>query len=65
MELVGWVKVKVVPVLFFFYRAPCYEGVLGVEVYIHAFLTLALDRGMWSASRPGRFTPRERSPGTH
>jgi len=37
----------------------------GVEVYLHAFLTSALDLGEWSASRPGRFTPRERAPGTH
>jgi hypothetical protein len=29
------------------------------------FLTLALDGGEWSASRPGRFTPRERAPCTH
>jgi hypothetical protein len=28
-------------------------------------LTSALDGGDWSASRPGRFTPRERTPGTH
>jgi hypothetical protein len=28
-------------------------------------LTSALDGVKWSASRPGRFTPRERSPGTH
>jgi hypothetical protein len=28
-------------------------------------LTSALDGGEWSASRPGRFTPRERAPGTH
>jgi hypothetical protein len=27
-------------------------------------LTSALDRGEWSASRPGHFTPRERGPGT-
>jgi hypothetical protein len=27
-------------------------------------LTLALDGDEWSASRPGRFTPRERAPGT-
>jgi hypothetical protein len=32
--------------------------------YTHS-LTLALDGGEWSASRPGRFTPRERAPGTH
>jgi hypothetical protein len=37
----------------------------GVEVLLHAFLTSALDGGEWSASRPGRFTPRERAPGTH
>jgi len=29
------------------------------------FLTLALDRGEWSASCSGRFTLRERAPGTH
>jgi hypothetical protein len=28
-------------------------------------LTSSLDGGGWSASRPGRFTPRERAPGTH
>jgi hypothetical protein len=27
-------------------------------------LTSALDGGEWSTSRPGRFTPRERAPGT-
>jgi hypothetical protein len=37
----------------------------GVEVLIHTFLTLALDGGEWSASRPSCFTPRERAPGTH
>jgi hypothetical protein len=29
------------------------------------FLDLGLVRDEWSASRPGRFTPRERAPGTH
>jgi hypothetical protein len=28
------------------------------------YLTLALDGGKWSTSRPGRFTPRERVRGT-
>jgi hypothetical protein len=28
-------------------------------------LTLALDGGEWSASHPGRFTLKERVPGTH
>jgi hypothetical protein len=28
-------------------------------------LASALDGGEWSASRPGRFTPKERAPGTH
>jgi hypothetical protein len=32
-----------------------------VEVYLHAFLNLALDEGEWSASRPFRFTPGERA----
>jgi hypothetical protein len=29
----------------------------GEEVQLHAFLSSALDRGKWSASLPGRFTP--------
>jgi hypothetical protein len=37
----------------------------GVEVYLQAFLTSALDGGEWSASPPGHFNPRERAPGTH
>jgi hypothetical protein len=37
----------------------------GVDVYSHIFLTSALAGGKLSASRPGRFTPRERTPGAH
>jgi hypothetical protein len=37
----------------------------GVELKLHTFLTSALDVGDWSASRPGRFIPRERAPCTH
>jgi hypothetical protein len=37
----------------------------GVEVQFHVFLTSALDGCEWSASRAGRFTPKERDPGTH
>jgi hypothetical protein len=34
----------------------------GVDVYIYVFLTSALVGGEWSASRPGCFTPRRKSP---
>jgi hypothetical protein len=34
-----------------------------VDVQIHIFLTSALAGGECSASRPGRFTPGERTPG--
>jgi hypothetical protein len=45
--------------------APCHEGLLGEWRYISTHsLTSALDGGEWSASRPGRFTPRERTPST-
>jgi hypothetical protein len=37
----------------------------GIEVKIHIFLTSAVTAGDWSASRPCRFTPGERAPGTH
>jgi hypothetical protein len=49
-----------------FNSAPRHEGVLGEWRYrsTHS-LTSALDGGEWSASRPSRFTPRERAPGTH
>jgi len=36
-----------------------------VKVQLHTFLTSALDGGEWSASCPGRFTPKERATGTH
>jgi hypothetical protein len=41
------------------------EAYWGVEVQLHAFMTSALDGGEWSASRPSRFTRRERAPFTH
>jgi hypothetical protein len=37
----------------------------GVVVYINIFEASALAGGEWSASRPGRYTPGERSPDTH
>jgi hypothetical protein len=36
-----------------------------VNVQSHVSLTWALLGGEWSASRPGRFTPREMVPDTH
>jgi hypothetical protein len=41
------------------------KAYVGVDVYIHIFLTSALVGGDWSTSRPGRFFPGERAPGTH
>jgi hypothetical protein len=46
--------------------APRHEDVLREWRYSSTHsLTSALDGGEWSASCPGRFTPRDRSPGTH
>jgi hypothetical protein len=43
-----------------------HEGVLGEWRYNAThYLTLAVGGGEWSASRPGRFTPREGGHGTH
>jgi hypothetical protein len=45
--------------------APRNEGLLGEWRYSSTHsLTSALDGGEWSASRPGRFTSREKDPGT-
>jgi hypothetical protein len=38
------------------------KAYMGVDVYIHIFLTSALAGGEWSASRPGSFTPRKEPP---
>jgi hypothetical protein len=37
----------------------------GVDIEIQVFVTSELVGGEWSASRPDRFTSRERAPGTH
>jgi hypothetical protein len=42
-----------------------HEGVWGSGCIDQIFLTSALVGGEWSASRSGRFTARERTPGTH
>jgi hypothetical protein len=58
-------KVKL-SLCFFYNITPRHEGVLGEWRYssTHSLIS-ALDGGEWSASRPSRFTPRERAPGTH
>jgi hypothetical protein len=56
-------KVKLYPVPLTEHHAmKTYWGSGGIA---HAFLTSALVGGAWFASRPGRFIPRERAPGTH
>jgi hypothetical protein len=46
--------------------APRHEGVFGEWRYSSTHsLTSVLDGGEWSVSQPGRFTPREKAPGTH
>jgi hypothetical protein len=46
--------------------APRHEGVLAEWRYSSTHsLTLGLDGSEWSASRPGRFNPRESAPDTH
>jgi hypothetical protein len=51
---------------FIFKWAPHHEGILEEWRYSSTHsLTFTLDGGEWLASRPGRFTPRERAPGTH
>jgi hypothetical protein len=46
-------------------QAPRHKDVWGSGGIAPPLLTSALDGGEWSASRPGRFIPGERPPGTH
>jgi hypothetical protein len=39
-----------------------YEGVWGVDVYIHVFFTSALFGGGWTASITANFVPWKKSP---
>ena len=39
-----------------FHLSTALRHIGGVEVHIHSFLTMVLDRGEWSTSHPGRFT---------
>jgi hypothetical protein len=65
-RLTQYVKGKFVPVLTLFNWAPYHEGVLWEWMYSSTHsLTSALDGGEWSASRPCRFTPRERTSDTY
>jgi len=52
--------------LCFFNLSSLNEGELGEWRYrsIH-YLTSAIDGSEWPVSRPGRFIPRKRTPGTH
>jgi hypothetical protein len=43
-------------------EAPHHADVWEVEVYLHAFLTSALDGAEWLASHPGCFTLHESTP---
>jgi hypothetical protein len=52
-------KGNVLPVV---YYAPHHEGMGGVEVLFHLLVISALNRGEWSDSHPGTFTPRESAP---
>jgi hypothetical protein len=60
------IKVNLYMCFFFLNWAPRHEGLLGEWRYssTHSFNS-AIDGSEWSASRPGRFTPRETAPGTH
>jgi hypothetical protein len=60
------VKLKIkLSLCFFLTKHHAMKAYWGVEDSSTYYLTSALDGGDWSASRPGRFTPRERAPGTH
>jgi hypothetical protein len=59
------ITVKVKLSLCLINSALCHEDIWGSGGIAPPFLTSALDGGEWSASRPCRFTPGERSDGLH
>jgi hypothetical protein len=63
LTLINVITLIVVPVLLTEHHDM--RAIGRVEVWPHAFLTSELDGSAWSASHPGRFTPRERAPDTH
>jgi hypothetical protein len=69
IAVVGWVvwfHYEKVKLSLCFNWAPRHERVMGEWMYSSSHsLISALDGGEWSASRPGRLTPRERAPGNH
>jgi hypothetical protein len=42
-------------------RSKLWRYIVGAGVYLHLFLTWAVDGGEWSTSRPGRFNPGEKT----
>jgi hypothetical protein len=57
------VKIQLAPCLL--NEALSYEDIPGTGIIAHTFLTTTLDRGEWSASRPGIFTVGDTAPGTN
>jgi hypothetical protein len=49
---IAYIKVRLS--LYFTLSTTPLRRIGGVEVYLHAFLTLAIDGGEWSASPPGK-----------
>ena len=54
--------IKLISVLTYVFDMKAYGY---VEVQFHTFLTSPLDGGEWLSSRPSRFTPGKKAPGTH
>ena len=42
-----------------------YEGVGGMEIQLHPFVTLALDGGEWSGPHHGRYDTEKTAPGAY
>jgi hypothetical protein len=65
-ELSWHLIIIIIIIIIIILTALCHEGVLGEWRYSFTYsFTSALDGGESWVSRSGRFTPRERAPGTH
>jgi hypothetical protein len=62
MFVITWVKTRNIQSQSRILTVRAMKACVEMEVYLHSFLNLVLDRVEWSASHPSRFNPDENLP---